>query len=197
MATRACCRWLFCWCMERSSKRRNAWRRLKLVDNISVRQTTHRDGPLVCALLSASYPDLMSQGYEGAILEALLPTITKANPALLSSGTYYLAESNDGTGAGCGGWTRERPGSGEIVSGLAHIRHFATHPDWVGRGIGRAIYAVCQEKARSAGVRQFECYATLNAEGFYAALGFAKLKPVDVAVGPGLVLSSILMTRSI
>lgn len=168
-----------------------------MVDNISVRPTTDRDGPLVGALLSASYPDLMSQGYEGAILEALLPTITQANPALLSSGTYYLAESGDGSGAGCGGWTLERPGSGEIVAGLGHIRHFATHPEWIGRGIGRAIYAVCQEQAQSAGVGRFECYATINAEGFYAALGFTKLRQIDVPMGPRLVLPSILMTCSI
>jgi len=166
-------------------------------DAFAVRVATPADDAAVNELLAASYPALMRGSYDAVLLAAALPLMTQANPTLLSSGTYYLAETADGAVAGCGGWTRERPGSGEVVSSLAHIRHFATHPDWVGRGVGRAIYTECAAAARRAGVRRFECYASINAEGFYMALGFKSVRGMSVPMGPRLEFPSILMMRSI
>lgn len=162
-----------------------------------VRVAAPADIPRVSRLLEASYPVLMKAGYDPAVLAAALPLITRANPALLASGTYYLAEGENGDIAGCGGWTLERPGTGETSSGLAHIRHFATHPDWSRRGVGKAIYATCEAKARTTGVHWFECYASLNAIGFYLSLGFSEIGPMDVAMGPGLSFPSMLMRRSV
>src|SRR6266404_5267820 len=82
----------------------------------------------VGALLVASYSSLLATRYESDMLRRVLPFITKAQPALLASGTYYVAESEPGNLVGCGGWTTSRPGTGEIIEGEAHIRHFATHP---------------------------------------------------------------------
>ena len=162
-----------------------------------VRPTTRDDHARVSALLAASYPDLMRTGYDASVLQAALPLMTQANPTLLSSGTYYVAESTEGHVIGCGGWTSERPGDRDIVAGLAHIRHFATHPAWTGRGIGRRIYGVCEEQARTYDILQFECYASLNAEGFYTSLGFEAAERLDVPMGPTLMFPSILMRRSI
>lgn len=168
-----------------------------MLDRILIRETTQDDQMRVGALLSASYSELMCESYEAAVLEAALPLMTHANPALLSSGTYYLSESVDGDVTGCGGWTLKRPGSGEIVPELAHIRHFATHPDWIGKGIGRAIYALCEKKARLAGAGHFECYASLNAEGFYSSLGFKRVKRIVVPMATRVIFPSILMKRAI
>lgn len=156
-----------------------------------------RDAAAVDALLATSYPLLMSPGYDAAILAAALPYMTRSNPTLLSSGTYYLATSATGNVVGAGGWTRERPGSGEVVPELGHIRHFATHPDWVGRGVGRAIFGRCVEAARAAGIKRFECSASLNAEGFYAALGFNRTRYIEVPMGPVTTFPGALMMRSL
>lgn len=166
-------------------------------DSISIRVATSPDDTPVSKLLKASYPVLMTESYEPAVLAAALPLMTQANPKLLSSGTFYLCESKDQHIVGCGGWTRERPGSGEVIPERGHIRHFATHPDWVGRGIGRAIYDRCEEEARLAGIRQFECFASLNAEGFYASLGFETVGRIEVQMAPDLTFPSILMERAI
>ncbi len=155
------------------------------------------DAAAVDALLAASYPVLMRPGYEPAILAAALPHMTRSSPTLLSSDTYYLARSATGDVVGAGGWTRERPGSGEVVPELGHIRHFATHPDWVGRGVGRQIFGRCAEAARAAGIRRFECSASLNAEGFYAALGFNRLGYIEVQMGPVTTFPGALMMRSL
>jgi len=165
--------------------------------DIIVRTATPADGALVSELLKASYPVLMRPSYEGDVLAAALPLMTRASTVLLSSGTFYLVESDDGRVAGCGGWTRERPGSGEVAPKLAHIRHFAAHPERIRCGVGRAIYAKCEEEARSAGVRRFECCSSLNAEGFYAALGFRTVRQVALPMGGDVKIPSILMERSI
>ena len=144
-----------------------------------------------------SYPVLMASSYDEADLVAVLSSITRANTALLSTGTYYLAVSEDGSVVGCGGWTRERPGNGEVATGLAHLRHFGTHPGWTRRGVGRAIYGTCERDARSADVRRFECYSSLNAKVFYAALGFKPIGHISLLIGHELKLPAILMERLI
>jgi N-acetylglutamate synthase-like GNAT family acetyltransferase len=161
------------------------------------RVATIEDAAAVEALLEASYPVFMGPWYEEAVLVPALEVVTKANHALLASGTYYVAESRDGCMIGCGGWTRERPGIGDIAAKLGHVRHFGTHPAWTRRGVGRAIYRLCQASARAVGIDAFECYSSLNAEGFYSTLGFRRIRIVLVELRPNLSLPSVWMRRQI
>ncbi len=158
-----------------------------------VRAATEKDLTQVSDLLAASYSELMIRFYDEVLLRDALPKITRANPVLLTSGTYYLAQSKGGRIIGCGGWTQERPGTGEIIPNFAHIRHFATHPDWIGEGVGKAIFDQCKIQALAKGIRNFECYSSLNAEGFYTAMGLRRVRQVDVDMGEGLKFPSILM----
>jgi GNAT superfamily N-acetyltransferase len=102
---------------------------------------------------------LFAVSYDSKILRLALPYIIKANPALLASGTYYVAETEPGILVGCGGWTAEKPGSGETAAGEAHIRHFAIHPEWTRRGIGASLLARCIRDARSLGIRKLHCFS--------------------------------------
>lgn len=163
----------------------------------SLRVATEADEVAIDALLEASYPELMAETYDAAAIADALPYFTKANPALLAAGTYYLAESEAHGILACGGWTRERPGTGEIEPGLAHVRHFGTHASWTGMGLGRSIYSLCERDARAADIRRFECYSSLNGEGFYAALGFRRVREIVVDLSPGVSVPGILMERSI
>ncbi|MFZ0258023.1 MAG: GNAT family N-acetyltransferase [Gammaproteobacteria bacterium] len=163
----------------------------------NIRVAGPSDAVAVTALLEASYPVLMSQAYDEAILTPALELMATANPSLLASGTYYLAESRIENLVGCGGWARETPGSSTVQSDVAHLRHFATHPAWTGRGIGRSIYAVCKREAHFAGIKQFECYSSLNAAGFYTALGFDNVGQIEVRIGAFLKLPGVLMRRTI
>lgn len=166
-------------------------------DAFAIREATAGDHLLVSELLETSYPILMRAGYDAVMLAAALPLMTRANPSLLKSGTYYLSEAQDGTIVGCGGWSFERPGGVDVMPGLGHIRHFATHPDWIGRGVGTALYERCEDVARSAGVREFECYSSLNAESFYSSLGFKRVERIEVPMGPELLFPALLMRRTL
>lgn len=156
----------------------------------SVRRSHSRDLAAVTGLLQASYPVLMKAAYESAALDPALKLMTRANPNLLSSRTYYVAEATDGTLVGCGGWTHEPPGDDVIQRGVGHIRHFAVHSDWIRHGVGSAIYRRCEADARAAGIHKFECYASLNAESFYSALGFERIAIVDIQMTPDVSLTS-------
>ena len=155
------------------------------------------DEPAVTAVLKASYPRLMKEAYDEAVLTAALDAMTTANPTLIASGTYYVAESPIGQVVGCGGWSREAPGSGSVRNRVGHVRHFATDPAWTRLGIGRAIYAVCERDARAGGIKELTCYSSRNAVEFYAALGFDKVHPIDVPLGAGVVLPGVLMRRRV
>lgn len=165
------------------------------MSGFAIRPSTSGDEAAVTALLDLSYRTLMPAGYDQALLDDLLPLITRANPRLLSSGTYYLAESEEGDIIGAGGWTRDQPGTGDMIAEIGHIRHFATHPDWTSRAIGRSIFERCEAEARSSAVIRFECYSSLNAVDFYAKLGFKALRRVVIPMGGELVLPAMLMER--
>jgi GNAT superfamily N-acetyltransferase len=156
-----------------------------------------KDAEAVDRLLHASYPGLMAPSYDEKALGPALSLMTKANPSLLGSGTYYLAELSTGFLVGCGGWTLERPGTGTVEPRVGHVRHFAVHPEWTRRGIGRAIFRMCERAARTAGVISFECYSSLNAETFYRALDFKRIREMDLDLAPNIALRAVLMRRDL
>lgn len=154
---------------------------------ITIRTATPEDAALLTELITASYRELDTGLYDSAQLAAALPVMSKANPKLLESGTYYVAEV-DGKAAACGGWTFEKPGGGEAQDGVAHIRHFATHPNYLRRGLARLLLDRCLKDAKARGATLMKSQATLPAERFYASAGFRTLKPIEVRMGPDIVL---------
>jgi N-acetylglutamate synthase-like GNAT family acetyltransferase len=170
-----------------------------MIDPLSypIRIARPTDSDAVSALLLTSYSSLLTARYDGDMLQHALPFITKAKPTLLASDTYYVVETELGSLVGCGGWTAAHPESGEIVEGEAHIRHFATHPEWVRRGVGTSLLARCFMDARRLGIGKLHCYSTLNAEQFYQASGFETIGPIDVPMGPGLIFPAVLMSREL
>jgi len=167
------------------------------MNDFSVRVALLSDEDGVSTLLQASYPLLMKEAYDASVLAPALVLMTKANPVLLASGTYYVAVAQGETIVGCGGWTLERPGDGVIEPGLGHIRHFGTHRDWVNQGVGRALYLRCEKDARAKGITRFQCYSSLNAERFYSALGFRSIRRMDFKLVNDIFLPGILMSCEI
>ena len=175
----------------------SACRRTLDLTGFELRAAVPADEAAVTQLLEVSYGQLMPAAYERARLDAFLPLIVKAQPELLASDTYYLVVTSEDEVIGAGGWTKERPGTGDIDAGTGHIRHVATHPKWTGRGVGRMIIDHCAAVARSAGIERFACCSSLNAVDFYAHLGFKEVRPVDIPMGGGLIMPSLLMERTL
>lgn len=155
---------------------------------IELRTAGRADTPALDALLQRSYAALMAPAYAPNVLAPALAYIARANPELVAGGTYYLATFRIDREAprllGGGGWSFARPGEGAAAPGLAHIRHFAVDPAAVGQGVGAALFRHCRAAAHAAGAAQMEVYASLNAVGFYARMGFRDVGAVTIPLGP-------------
>lgn len=162
-----------------------------------LRVATLEDAEAVAAVLGPSYAELMAVPYAAELFARVLPSISRPNPVLLSSGRYYLVESASGEPAGCGGWSADPPGRKDGDPRRAHIRHFATHPDWTRRGVGRLLYERCAADARAAGFTVFEAWSSLGGEAFYASLGFRSLGRIETEMPGGVRLPAVRMERAI
>lgn len=114
-------------------------------------------------------------------------------PLSVGSRKYYVAEYGGGEMIGAGGWSFERLGTMAIAPGLAYVRHFATHPNWAGRGVASEILSKCISEVISQGGDCMEAYSTLAALGFYQKHGFVIVAPIDVPLASGTMLPSMLM----
>lgn len=160
-----------------------------------IRPTTPSDREAVAAVLRASYATLLKDVYAPDVLDSALAYLAQPNPRLLESGTYYIAERGAHEAAGCGGWSLEQPGDPDapIDPACGHLRHFATHPDAVRRGVGRRLLETCVREAQAAGVERLECLSTRQAVPFYLALGLRVVGPVPCRLGPDVVLPGVAM----
>jgi N-acetylglutamate synthase-like GNAT family acetyltransferase len=158
----------------------------------SLRVATPDDAAQVSALLDRSYGTIWVGHYDPDLIATVRPFVTRANPKLLASGTYFLAEAPDGLAVGCGGWTHEAPGTAALEDGVAHIRHFATDPDWLRLGIAAAMLRRCMAEAKASGAVTLFADSALCAEGFYGAFGFEVQGPTAPLIN-GHPLSGVLM----
>ena len=147
---------------------------------LRVAQPTDKEA--VTAVLTSGYLALAAD-YDPAVLAVALPLMTAANPGLLACGTYYVQQTPDGRIVSCGGWSQEEPGTRNVQAGIAHIRHFATHADWIRRGLAASIFERCRREGLAGGIRTFKCFSSLGAVPFYASLGFAIAERADLVIG--------------
>jgi GNAT superfamily N-acetyltransferase len=164
---------------------------------ITIRPATAHDLALVDALLARAYPRLLRPDYPPSVLVTALPLISRAQPRLVTSGTYYVAEDATGALLGAGGWTAAMPGGGAEVPGRANVRHVVTDDRAVRRGIGRAILSRAMDEARAAGMTWMHCISTRTAVPFYAAVGFHVLGAVTVPLAPGIDFPAVAMRRDL
>lgn len=160
----------------------------------SLRVATPADADAVSALLDRSYSTMWASYYEPALIAAVRPFVTRANPKLLGCGTYFVVMAQDGLAVGCGGWTHEAPGTAVLAAGVAHIRHFATDPAWLRLGIASAMLRRCIAEAKAAGATTLFADSARGAEAFYTAFGFETQEESAPLIG-GHVLPGILMRR--
>ncbi len=170
-----------------------------MAPNLFVRTAGPADLAAVDALLARSYPSLLAADYAPSVMVLAVPIISRARPELLSSGRYYLAFDGTGKLLGAGGWSAAAPGPSDRPQGQAgpkrvgHVRHVATDPDALRRGVGRAIMKAAFDAAIGAGVTQMHCLSTLTAEPFYASVGFRNVGLAEVPLRPGIVFPAVQM----
>ena len=163
---------------------------------LTVRTALAADFGGVDALLARSYPAILKADYLPSILVTAIPLISKAQPRLVMSGTYFVVEDKDGAIVGAGGWTRPSPpGAGGERFDVAHIRHVVSDHRRLREGIGRRLMGHIFRTAGAAGIEQFECFSTLTAVPFYADCGFSVIGPMTVGLRAGIDFPAVHMRR--
>jgi GNAT superfamily N-acetyltransferase len=165
-------------------------------EDLTMRAADDADRASLEALIAECYSAVYPGWYDEDVLGGAMPAMLRIDPALLVSGRYFAAWFG-GALAGCGGWSASAPGNTASVEKTAHIRHFATHPDFMGKGVGGAILDRCVSEASFAGMASLRCFSSLPAEGFYARHGFHKLDSVNVMLSDGAYFPAVLMERGL
>ena len=156
---------------------------------MNVRNAKPQDFDSVDGLLRRVYPKLLKEDYAPSIRVLVLPRISRAQPRLLASGTYYVVELEDQI-VGAGGWTRDR-----ARQGVGHIRHVVTSDRHLRRGVASQLMRHIFGAARRGGISQMICWSTFTAEPFYAAMGFARKGVIEVPLDAGITFPAVAMER--
>lgn len=154
------------------------------------------DVPGVDALLERCYPALLKADYPPSVMVTAVPLISRAQPALITCGTYYVADAGPDGIIGAGGWTIRDPG-GVTDPSRASIRHFATDPTLLRKGIAHQLMRRCIEDSTAAGLQGMTCYSTRTAVPFYRAEGFAPRAEVELELRAGIRFPAIRMERDL
>ena len=127
---------------------------------------------------------------------------------LIEDATYYVVEI-DGAPAGCGGWSRRATLFGgdhsagrdaallDPATDAARVRAMYTDPDFVRRGVGRAILDTCEAAAAAEGFTRCEMAATLAGEPLYTACGYHRIEPFEAETSTGVRVPLVRMGKAI
>lgn len=141
-------------------------------------------------LFGRAYPKLLKADYPPSVLVTSLPIISRAQPRLLASGTFRVAELADGRLISAGGWTPRK-----TTPELGDVRHVVTDDRYLRRGIARKLLEDCLAEAASQGVHVMTCQSTLTAVPFYRSLGFDVLGDMVVELPRGIGFPAVRMQR--
>ncbi|MFN0115834.1 MAG: GNAT family N-acetyltransferase [Paracoccaceae bacterium] len=161
------------------------------METLTVRRAALPDLAELDALCAASYPRLLAKDYPPSLRVTAIPVLARAQPGLIGSGRYFVAEDADGAIRGAGGWSG-RPGAK-----AAEVRHLFTDWRMTRRGIARTVMGHVFADARKAGFGRIGCHATRTAVPFYVALGFRPEGEVVVPLLPGIGFPVVRMDRTL
>jgi len=163
-----------------------------------LRTATAEDVPAIRALIEASVRGLQAGDHSPAQVEASLRTVFTIDSRLIADGTYFVALAEDGTMAGCGGWSRRKTLYGgdhqveaaepELLDArvdAAKVRAIFVHPSYARCGLGSMLLRAAEEAAAAEGFRRFEMGSTLTGFALYVKKDYREVERVKVPVGDG------------
>jgi GNAT superfamily N-acetyltransferase len=153
--------------------------------------------------------DTLQRGFLTAAEIAASHAVMGLDTQLIADRTYFRID-DDGSLAGCGGWSRRatlyggdhstalrQPALLDPAKDAARVRAMYTHPDFARRGVGRLILSLCEAAAAAEGFGSVQLMATLSGEPLYRACGYQELERVHAAPVNGIAVPLILMGKSL
>jgi GNAT superfamily N-acetyltransferase len=175
-----------------------------------LRIATAEDVEPIRRLIDASVRGLQARDYSAAQIDRALATVFTLDSQLIADGTYFVALTETGELAGCGGWSFRKTLYGgdhqieEIVPermdpavDAAKVRAIFVSPDFARQGVGSRILAAAEEAAVGLGFRRFEMGSTLTGVALYALKGYREVERRQVPVGGGETIEVVRMVKSL
>lgn len=175
---------------------------------LTIRAATRDDVPAIIEVMRASLAGLGGTAYDAAQIASALRYIAVPDEQLIDDGTYFVVLDDDGSVAGCGGWSRRRKShAGSAATGgenglldpatePAWIRAFFVRPEHARRGIGRMILAESERAARAARFTAARLVAMHSGgDALYRAAGYSPVADSPVVLEDGVTLPCTLMEK--
>jgi GNAT superfamily N-acetyltransferase len=174
----------------------------------ALRVATVADAPAIGRVMKRSARALSAGFYDAVQTESVERHVATLDLALVTDGTYFVADGADGELACAGGWSRrDRLYTGNDVAGdarlldparePARVRAMFVDPAWARRGLGRAILDRCEAAARAEGFTAVELMATLPGEPLYAACGYVVVERTELVLPDGVRIGAARMRREL
>jgi GNAT superfamily N-acetyltransferase len=158
-------------------------------EKIVVRPAAEADLDTIAAIQEASILALGAGVYARDQLEAWARVGIETRHGLLGQGSFFVAQIHRRI-VGVGGWSAD---AGDPSA--AWIRYVFVRPEAVRQGIGRQVMEAVEVSARAAGRSVFHVWSSLNAVGFYEALGYRRRQAIRVPLARGLDMSGMHMVK--
>jgi len=177
--------------------------------NYSIRKAALSDRSAIQNLIAASARGLSRAHYDDSQIEAAVSEVFGVDTDLIDDESYFVAETDSGQLAGCGGWSRRRNLYGgdqfenrnsEMLDPRvepARIRAFFVHPDFARHGIGRAMLAHCESDAAAHGFSSLELMSTLPGIALYEACGYRQAETFELELGQAIKLPLVRMYKTL
>jgi len=178
--------------------------------NFHLRVATMEDVPRIRGLINASVRGLQTKDYTAAQIEGALATVFSVDSRLVVDGTYFLALSESGELAGCGGWSFRKTlygGDHQIEQAAterldprvdaAKIRAIFVHPDFARQGLGGLILATAEGAAARQGFSRFEMGSTLTGVALYTLKGYREVGRIRVPVSEEETIEVVRMVKEV
>jgi GNAT superfamily N-acetyltransferase len=140
------------------------------------------------AIVNAAIRGLATTHYDAGVIDGwALPPDPEAIEAVARNGDgeIRLAVELDGRLAGVGA----------LVPHESELRACYVHPAAARRGCGAALVAALERLARAHRIRTLEVTASLNAEAFYARLGYRVRDRADIRLRNGVRMAAVFMEK--
>jgi GNAT superfamily N-acetyltransferase len=178
-------------------------------DSYEIRRAIPEDIDVLKRLIGRSARKIGTERYTAEQMETALRGAFGVDSQLITDGTYFVVEGDEGLVVACGGWSWRRTlfGSdnradrevGELDprTDAAKIRAFFVDPRHLRKGIASALLARCEAEAIAAGFLRLELMGTLTGEPFYTARGYVPTASISYEGESGVFIPFIAMSKGI
>ena len=174
-----------------------------------LRAATAADIPEIEKLIADSVRQLQTPDYTARQREGALSTVFTVDSQLIADGTYFIAHSETGVVAGCGGWSyrktlyggdaqveRAAPEVLDPAVDAAKVRAIFVSPKFARQGLGTLLLEAAENAAVAAGFRRFEMGSTLTGAALYSLKGYRETGRILVPVSGGEAIEVVRMEKS-